>query len=61
MAYWIPILILIDGRHAFTRKAGGSVAFVKFPDVPGSPPGMRGNWRIADVQAVVLAAMSATR
>lgn len=57
----IPILILIDGRHVFTRKAGGSVAFVKFPDVPGSPPGMRGNWRIADVQAVVLAAMSATR
>lgn len=53
----IPILIRIDGRHEFARKDGGRVAFVKFPAVRGSPPGMRGDWLTADVEAVILTRM----
>lgn len=53
----IPILILIDGQHVFPRTNGGQAAFVKFPNAPGSPPGMRGDWETADVQAVLLARM----
>lgn len=49
----VPILILIDGKHAFLRKDGSRVEFAKFPNVAGSPPGMRGNWVTADVEAVL--------
>jgi hypothetical protein len=49
----IPILILIDGEYRARRSDGTPVAFVSFPDRPDSPPGARGNWRIADVEAVV--------
>lgn len=49
----IPILILIDGKHVFVRKDGGKVAFVNFPNIPGSPPGARGEWTTADVQTVL--------
>jgi len=51
----IPILILIDGKHVFVRRDGGKVAFVNFPDIPGAPPGARGDWTLADVQAVLAA------
>lgn len=53
----VPILILIDGKHGFQRKDGSKVAFVNFPAVAGSPPGIRGNWVTADVEAVLTARM----
>jgi hypothetical protein len=49
----IPILILIDGEYRFQRTDGSAVAFVNFPDAPASPPGVRGNWLPADLEAVV--------
>lgn len=49
----IPILILIDGKHVFAHKDGGKVAFVNFPDIPGAPPGARGEWTTADVQTIL--------
>lgn len=49
----IPVLILIDGQYRFRRSDGTSVAFVNFPDRPESPPGVRGNWRSEDVEAVL--------
>ncbi|WP_127478402.1 hypothetical protein [Sulfurivermis fontis] len=49
----IPILILIDGQYRFQRADGGTVALVNFPDSPASPPGVRGNWQPADVEAAV--------
>ena len=49
----IPILILIDGKHVFVRKDGGKVAFVNFPNIPGTPPVARGEWTTADVQTVL--------
>lgn len=53
----VPILILIDGTHGFQRKDGSKVAFVNFPAVAGSPPGILGNWVTADVQTVLTARM----
>ncbi len=53
----VPILILIDGRFRFQRKDGSAVAFVNFPAVKGSPPGITGNWTTADVQAALTARM----
>ena len=53
----IPIAILIDGKYRFQRKDGSQAAFVNFPDVKESPPGIRGNWVIADVQAVLTGRM----
>jgi hypothetical protein len=49
----IPILLLIDGQHVFKRRDGSRVALVKFPNVTGSPPGMRGDWVTADVVALL--------
>lgn len=49
----IPILILIDGEYRFQRRDGSAVALVNFPDLPASPPGVRGNWLDADVEAVL--------
>ena len=49
----IPIVILIDGQHVFPRKEGGKVAFVNFPNIPGTPPGARGEWTTADVQVAL--------
>ena len=51
------VLILIDGKHDFQRKHGSKVAFVNFPALPSSPPGIRGNWVTADVEAVLTARM----
>lgn len=53
----VPILILIDGEYRFPRTDGSTVAFVNFPDSPASPPGVRGNWLAADVEAVVMERM----
>ena len=49
----VPIAILIDGKYRHRRKDGSQVAFVNFPAVKGSPPGIRGEWVMADVQAVL--------
>ena len=49
----IPILILVDGQYRHKRKDGNTVAFVNFPNVEGTPPGARGDWTTADVQAVL--------
>ena len=49
----IPITILIDGRYRYQRKNGSMVSFVNFPAVKDSPPGIRGDWVTADVQAVL--------
>jgi len=53
----IPILILIDGQYRFPRKDGSAVAFVNFPNLPASPPGVRGNWLSSDVEAVLVERM----
>jgi len=49
----IPILILIDGQYRYKRQDGSPVAFVNFPAIKGAPPGVRGEWTTADVQAVL--------
>ena len=49
----VPILILIDGKYQHRRQDGSAVSFVNFPAVKESPPGIRGDWQIADVQALL--------
>jgi hypothetical protein len=39
----------------FQRKDGSKVAFVNFPAIASSPPGIRGNWVAADIEAVLTA------
>lgn len=53
----IPILILIDGQYRHRRKDGSQVAFVNFPAIKDAPPGVRGEWTTADVQAMLAARM----
>ena len=48
----VPILILVDGKYAFTRKDGGSIEFKSFP----AAPNMKGSWTIDDAKAVISAA-----
>jgi len=49
----IPIVILIDGQYRQKRKDGSAMEFVNFPAIEGAPPGVRGKWTTADVQAVL--------
>lgn len=49
----IPIVILIDGQYRQKRKDGAAMEFVNFPAIEGAPPGVRGKWTTADVQAVL--------
>lgn len=49
----IPIVILVDGRYQHTRADGSAVEFVSFPAGPGTPPGVKGTWSAADVEAVL--------
>ncbi|MCX7169053.1 MAG: hypothetical protein NTY41_01870 [Proteobacteria bacterium] len=49
----IPILILIDGQYRHKRKDGSTIEFLNFPVIEGAPPGVRGKWTTADVQAVL--------
>lgn len=49
----IPVLILIDGQYRIERKDSSVVEFVNFPNQPNTPPGARGGWTAADVQAVL--------
>ena len=49
----IPIVILIDGQYRHKGKDGATQEFVNFPAIPGAPPGVRGAWTTADVQATL--------
>ena len=49
----IPIVILIDGQYRQKRKDGAAMEFLNFPAIEGAPPGVRGKWTSADVQAVL--------
>ena len=49
----VPIVILIDGQYRQKRKDGVALEFVNFPAIEGAPPGVRGKWTTADVQAVL--------
>lgn len=49
----IPVLILIDGQYRIKRKDGSFVEFVNFPNQPNTPPGARGEWTAADMQAIL--------
>lgn len=49
----IPIVILIDGQYRQRRKDGATMEFVNFPAIDSAPPGVRGKWTTADVQAVL--------
>ncbi len=49
----VPVLILIDGQYRHRRKDGSQVAFVNFPAIKDAPPGVRGEWTTADVQATL--------
>jgi len=49
----IPIVILIDGQYRQKRKDGAAMEFLNFPAIEGAPPGVRGKWTTADVQAVL--------
>jgi len=53
LAGHVPILILIDGKYQYRRQDGGAASFVNFPAVKESPSGIRGDWQIADVQAML--------
>ncbi len=49
----VPVVVLIDGQHLHQRPDGSAVDFVSFPAGPGTPPGVKGTWSAADVQAVL--------
>ena len=49
----VPIVILIDGKYRQQRKDGATLELVNFPALDGAPPGVRGKWTTADVQAVL--------
>lgn len=49
----VPILLLINGRYAFTRKDGSPVEFKSFPAGLGAP-GPKGAWTIDDAKAVIV-------
>lgn len=49
----VPIVILIDGQYRQKRKDGIAMEFVNFPAIDGAPPGVRGKWTTADVQAAL--------
>lgn len=51
----IPVVILIDGQYRHKRADGSTVEFVSFPTGPGTPPGVKGTWSAADVEAVLKA------
>ena len=53
----VPIVILIDGKYRQQRKDGTVLEFVNFPAIAGAPPGVRGKWTAADVQAVLAEGM----
>jgi hypothetical protein len=49
----VPVVILIDGQHLHKRADGSAVDLVSFPAGPGTPPGVKGTWSAADVEAIL--------
>jgi len=49
----VPVVVLVDGQYRHRRADGSTVEFVSFPAGPGTPPGVKGTWSAADVEAVV--------
>jgi hypothetical protein len=49
----VPVVVLIDGQHLHRRADGSSVDLVSFPAGPGTPPGVKGSWSAADVEALL--------
>jgi hypothetical protein len=49
----VPVVVLIDGQHRHKRADGSSVDLVSFPAGPGTPPGVKGTWSAADVEAIL--------
>jgi len=49
----VPVVVLIDGQYRHKRADGSTVEFVSFPAAPGTPPGGKGAWSSADVEAVL--------
>ncbi|NYG35473.1 hypothetical protein HZU83_18260 [Sphaerotilus montanus] len=47
----VPVVVLIDGQHRHKRADGSSL--VSFPAGPGTPPGVKGTWSAADVEAIL--------
>lgn len=49
----VPVVVLIDGQHLHKRADGSSVDLVSFPAGAGTPPGVKGSWSTADVEAIL--------
>jgi hypothetical protein len=49
----VPVVVLIDGQHLHKRADGSTVDLVSFPAGPGTPPGVKGTWSAADVEAIL--------
>lgn len=49
----VPVVVLIDGQHRHKRADGSSIDLVSFPAGPGTPPGVKGTWSAADVEAIL--------
>lgn len=49
----VPVVMLIDGQHRHKRADGSIVDLVSFPAGPGTPPGVKGTWSAADVEAIL--------
>jgi hypothetical protein len=49
----VPVVVLIDGQHLHKRADGSPVDLVSFPAGPGTPPGVKGTWSAADVEALL--------
>lgn len=47
----VPILILVDGKYAFTHKDGTTIELKSFP----AAPNMKGAWTIDEAKAVISA------
>lgn len=48
----VPILILIDGKYAFSRKDGSAFELKSFP----AAANMKGSWTIDDAKAAIVPA-----
>jgi len=46
-----PILILVGGKYAFSRKDGSAIELKSFP----AAPNMKGSWTIEDAKALISA------
>lgn len=47
----VPILILVGGKYAFSRKDGSAIELKSFP----AAPNMKGSWTIEDAKALISA------